>query len=217
MVKVKKTYYKEDILTNEFIYTFDYDQVNRIKTLTIINEGDVTSVKHNFTYKQNTIEEEIEENYSGIVIIRKTVFYLDDQERVYRQTYKGPIYEYTNENDLTETSQEAIFNEGNLYQLLFNDSPNEEYAYSDIKVPSDFLSFNMPNHGYIPYHILVAPFEKIVESYNTNYISNIIPLHPTNTISTVFNYTFSKDNYPLRLETIYSDNRIATETRYIYK
>jgi hypothetical protein len=220
LINVEEAYYYSGTLTSTLFYVFDYDESNRLTTLTIKNDGGSLTSEHFFTYENNTIKRKQifyqEESQITYQVIHENTYYIDSQQRIYRMTSKGPIFPNTDPNSVTETSLEAIFNDGNLYKLLFNGSPYEEYHYTDIKIPSGLQSVTMPTFTSNPYHILLAPFDKIAMSYNTNYLSLITPLNPTNTTNIIFKNTLSKDKYPLRLED-YWDDRIRSETIYTYE
>lgn len=152
-----------------------------------------------------------------MIFYNESIYQIDSKQRIFRITYKGPIFDSINENLVTETTQEASFDdEGNVSRINFNDSPSTEFEYSDIKIPSDLPDINLPFLGNIPFNIMLAQFDRIVQSYNTNYINTINPLEPTNSYSTIFKHSLSKDNYPLRIEVFFSD-KIRSETIYEYE
>ena len=221
LIKVEQENYSDYDLTNTDLitYEFDYYENDKIKGLVLKNGDGALWYKYDFVYQNNTIERKIENYEDGnMIFYHKTIFHTDSNQRIYRQISKGPIFANMDPNLEEEYTQEASFNaDGNVYQTYFEGSPSVEYVSSDIKIPSGLPDIKLPFFSAIPYDILLGQFDQIVESYNTNYINSIIPLEPTNTISKVYNYTFSKDNYPLRLEVIYSNKRIASETTYIYK
>ena len=220
LIKVEREGYSDYDLTNTYFstYEFDYYENDKIKGVVLKNGDGALWYKYDFVYQNNTIERKIEYYEDGnMIFYYPAIFHTDSNQRIYRQISKGPIFANMDPNLEEERIQEASFNaDGNVYQTFFEGSPNIEYEYSDIKLPSGLPDINLPFFSAIPYDILLGQFDQIVESYNTNYINSIIPLEPTNTISKVYNYTFSKDNYPLRLEVIYSNKRIASETTYIY-
>lgn len=220
VINVEKVYYNSGTLTSTCFYAFDYDQSDRLTTITIKNDAGFVQNEVFFTYENNTISEKsIEHHDEGQMtydVSYEITYYIDQQQRIYRMTTKGPIFPDTDPNTLTETSLEAIFNDGNLYQLLFNGVPYEEYHYTDIKIPSQLQSVIMPFFESVPYHILLAPFDRIAISYNANYLSLRTLLDSTNPIDITFKNTLSKDNYPLKLEDYYGD-RIWSETTFTYK
>jgi len=220
VINVEEVYYNSGTLTSTLFYAFDYDESNRLTNMTIKNDAGFVQNEAFFTYENNTISEKRIEHYvegqTTYDLSYETTYYTDQQQRIYRTTTKGPIFPDTDPNSVTETTQEAIFNDGNLYQLFFNGSPYEEYHYTDIKIPSGLPTVLMPISASIPYHILLADFNMIAMSYNTNYLSLRTLLGSTNPIDITFKNTLSKDNYPLKLEDYYED-RIWSETTFTYK
>ena len=220
LIKVDEEGYSDYDLNDKHFrtYEFDYYENDKIKSLLNKDANDVLFSKYSFVYQNNMIEEKYEYYDNGdMIFYNESIYQLDAKQRIYRQTSKGPFFENTDENSITETTQEASFNEeNNVYQTFFNGSPSTEFEYTDIKIPSDLPKINLPYLGYTPYNIILAQFDGIVQSYNTNYMNNIIPLEPTNPYTTTYNNTLSKDNYPLRIEVLFND-KIRSETTYMYK
>ena len=220
LIKVAQERYADNDLTYTNFNTieFDYYEDDKIKNLIRKDGSGALRIKNYFVYQNNTIENKEEYYEDGDMIsYYEKIFHTDSNQRIYRQTHKGPIFDSTDQNSLTEYTQEASFDEeGNVYRTFFYGSPSTEYEYTDIKIPSDLPDINLPFFNSIPYDILLGQFDQIVESYNTNYINSIIPLEPTNPYTIIYKNSLSKDNYPLRIE-IFSNDRIRSETIYKYE
>ena len=220
LIKVAQESYSDYDLTDTYFYTieFDYYEDDKIKGLVEKDGSGTLRYKYYFVYLNNTIERKIEYYEDGnLIFYYKTIFHTDSNQRIYRQISKGPIFANMDPNLEEEYTQEASFDEeGNVYRTYFEGSPLVEYEYSDIKIPSELPNINLPFFSSIPFDILLAQFDKIVESHNANYINSIIPLEPTNPYTTIFKNTLSKDNYPLSIE-VFLNDRIRSETIYMYE
>lgn len=220
LVKVEENGYSDyDVNEKHFrTYEFDYYEDDKIKSLLTKDEnGDLYS-KYSFVYQSNLIEEIYDYYYEGAVLYyNETVHQLDAKQRIYRRTTRGPFFENTYEDSISETTQEAIYNEeGNVYQTFFNESPSTEFEYSAVKIPTELPRINLPHLGYIPYNIILAQFDGMIQSYNTNYINTIIPLEPTNNYIITYKNILSRDNYPLSIKVFYNE-KVRSETTYTYE
>lgn len=200
--------------TIEFAY-FDTDKIKEI----ILKDSDENLISKYFFYHQNnTIQRNYEYYENGnIIFYYETILNVEANQKIYHQKSKGPIFEGSDPSLVNYHTSEVSFNDnGNVHQLISNESPFFEYEYSDVKIPSDLPKFNLPFFGYVPYNILTGQFDQIVESYNTNYITTKISLEPTNPYNTIYKHTLSKDNYPLKIE-VFINNKIQSETIYTYE
>ena len=220
LIRVEEDGYSEYDLSEAYtrIYEFDYYEDDKIRRMLTKDGNGTLYSKYTFVHQNNTIEQTYEyyEN-EEMIFYHETIYELDANQRIYRQTSKGPIFESTDEDTISETTQKAIFDvEGNVDHTFFNGSPSTEFEYSDIKIPSDLPKINMPFHGYIPYILMLAQFDEIIQLYSTNYLKTMVPLDATNNYTISYKNILSKDNYPLSIEVFYND-KIRSETTYSYE
>lgn len=220
LIKVERESYSDYDLTEKYFltYEFDYYENGKIKELALKGLSGALQSKYFFVYQNNTIERKYEYyEDNNLIFYNETLYQIDTKQRIYHQTSKGPIFESTDPNSLSETTQEASFDvDGNVYRTLFDGSPSEEYEYTTIKIPSDVPNINLPFFGYIPYDILLAQFDGIIQSYNTNYVKTIVSLNPTSALIKSFKYKLSKDHYPLKKE-VFMNDKIRSKTMYTYE